>query len=106
MYFIQEPLDVVLFSPLTAHSVLTVPGPAALMTSTLKVKEAEEERGKRLGRIINLKEWDVLLESQVCEREVGVKVGPGFLELGSSWNNIMYEKQKHTSSKVFHLMSF
>ena len=39
----------VLFSSLTAHCVLTGPGPAALMTTTLKVKEAEEERVQRLG---------------------------------------------------------
>ena len=42
-YCIQEPGDVVLFSPLTAHCVLTGPVPAALMTTTLKVEESEEE---------------------------------------------------------------
>ena len=49
VYCIQEPGDVVLFSPLTAHCVLTGPGPAALTTTTLKVEEAEEERVQRLG---------------------------------------------------------
>ena len=49
VYCIQEPGDVVLFSPLTAHCVLTGPGPASLMTTTLKVEEAEEERVQRLG---------------------------------------------------------
>ena len=48
-YCIQEPGDVVLFPSLTAHCVLTGPGPAALMTTTLKVEEAEEERVQRLG---------------------------------------------------------
>ena len=48
-YCIQEPGDVFLFSSLTAHCVLTGPGPAALMTTTLKVEEAEEERVQRLG---------------------------------------------------------
>ena len=42
-YCIQEPSDVVLFSSLTAHCVLTGPGPAVLMTTTLKVEEAEDE---------------------------------------------------------------
>ena len=49
VYCIQEPDDVVLFSPLTAHCVLTGSGPAALMTTTLKFEEAEEERVQRLG---------------------------------------------------------
>ena len=49
VYCIQEPGNVVLFSSLTAHCVLTGPGPAALMTTTLKVEEAEEERVQRLG---------------------------------------------------------
>ena len=48
-YCIQEPVDVVLFSSLTAHCVLTGPGPAALMTTTLKVEGAEEERVQHLG---------------------------------------------------------
>ena len=48
-YCIQEPGDVVLFSSLTAHCVLTGPGPAALMTTTLKVEGAEEERVQHLG---------------------------------------------------------
>ena len=47
-YCIQEPGDV-LFSSLTAHCVLTGPGPAALMTTTMKVEEANEERVQRLG---------------------------------------------------------
>ena len=38
MYQIQQPGDVVLFSPLTAHCVLTEPGLAASMTTTLKVE--------------------------------------------------------------------
>ena len=49
VYCNQEPGDVVLFSPLTALRVLTGPGPAALMTTTLKVEKAEEERVQRLG---------------------------------------------------------
>ena len=49
VYCIQEPGDVVLFSSLAAHCVLTGPGPAALMTTTLKTEEAEEERVQRLG---------------------------------------------------------
>ena len=44
VYCIQVPGDVVLFSPLTMHCVLTGPRPAALMTTTLKVEEAEKER--------------------------------------------------------------
>ena len=47
VYCIQEP--VILFSSLTAHCVLTEAGPAALMTTTLKVEEAEEERVQGLG---------------------------------------------------------
>ena len=37
------------FSSLTAHCVLTGPGPAALMTTTVKVEQAEEERVQHLG---------------------------------------------------------
>ena len=48
-YCIQEPGDVVLITSLTAHCVLTGPGPAALMTTTLKVEETEDERVQRLG---------------------------------------------------------
>ena len=49
LYCIQDPGDVVMFSSLTAHCVLTGPVPAASMTTTLKVEEAEEERIQRLG---------------------------------------------------------
>ena len=49
VYCIQELADVALFSPLTAHCVLTGPGPAALMTTILKVEEGEEERIQQMG---------------------------------------------------------
>ena len=49
MCIIQEPGGMVRFSPLTTDYVLKGSGPAALLTTTLKVEEAEEELIQRLG---------------------------------------------------------
>ena len=49
-YCIQEPGDVVLFSSLTAHAVLTGFGANSLLTTAFEVTEEESKRVERVGK--------------------------------------------------------
>ena len=50
-YCVQEPGDVVLFSPLTAHAVLTGSGANSLLTTTFDVTEEVSRRVERVGKL-------------------------------------------------------
>ena len=86
----------VLFSSLTAHCVLTGPGPAALMTTTLKVEEAEEERVQRLGGQYQPEGVRRAIRQPCSREEVGGKDGPGFHEVRSAFKLYKYTKYKNT----------
>ena len=49
-YCIQEPGDVVILSPMTAHAVLTGSGANSLLTTTFEVTEEVSRRVQRVGK--------------------------------------------------------